>query len=283
MTDKMVAMEMKNAVSWLMLASLGLLGTVILAVGIGWTMIQAGLGQAAGYGAGIFSALLAVLAMVGVGTRKNQATVDTNVNVDPQQIEVQIQEGNLQKETSPRRADFPEWSAAVLRRFRDWGISYSLLQNVLKFGIVVGTFIMIPFAVALITYGFGVLGANVPPELITYGEQVITTLGFQSTLIGAAMGMLVATFAFVGFTGLNEVHDKTTCNICGDNYCLTFEYALYHPQPQEEHTTTEYDEENSPVGTRTTGYAYKGTLYATCTTRDEMVEIEDWNWYVSTG
>jgi hypothetical protein len=272
----------RKTASLLVLVVLGLVVTVIVAITIGWAVIQVGLGQAAAYGAGILSALITALALLGFGGRSNDTTVNTDVTFDPQDIEVKIQQENLQKETNPVRADFPGRAAAILRKLRDWGISYSAIQTVMKVGIVIGVLIMIPFATALFIYSLGLFGMNIPPELIAYGEQIVSTLGLYSTLIGVAAGVLPVAGALIGLTSVNQVHDKTTCDGCPENFCLTFDYALYHPDSHEEHSTTEYDDENNPVGTRTIGYSYKGTLYATCTERDEMVEIEDWNWYVPT-
>lgn len=140
---------------------------------------------------------------------------------------------------------------------------------------------MIPFAVALITFGLGQIEADIPAEFVAFSEWVVPAIGGYTTMMIAAGGMFIAMLSFTGYTELNSVFDTTTCDKCGENFCRVFDYVLYNPATKEKHDEEVRDEDGKLQGTRTSGYSYKGTLYATCTTRNEMVEIEDWNWYVS--
>lgn len=156
------------------------------------------------------------------------------------------------------------------------------MQNILKAGVVLGVFIMTPFAVAFITLPLEQIGADIPPEFVAFGEWVISAIGAYPTMLITTAGVAVAAFSTVGHTELNNILHETTCDECGKNFCLSYDYVLYNSGTQKEHEDEVYDDNGELKGTITSGYSYKGSLYATCTTRNERVEIEDWNWYVST-
>lgn len=274
-------MDGEDIGSTLVLAALGLIGTVVTAVFVGWIAIQVGLGQIVAIGAGFVAAAIAVLGFLGFGGQTNETTVNTDVSINQDDLQFQIQQGNLEKETNPNRADFPERSARFLRKLRDRGVEYAMMQNILKSGIVLGVFIMMPFAVALITFALGQIGADIPPEFIAFGEWVVLAIGGYPTMMIATAGMFVAMLSFTGYTELNRIFDTTTCDECSKNFCLLFDYVLYNPETREPDEEEVRDEDGKLQGIRTSGYFYKGTLHTTCTTRNEMMEIEDWNWYVS--
>lgn len=272
-------MDGGNVASTLVLAVIGLIGTVVATVFAGWIVIQVGLSQIVAAGAALLTVVLSVLAFLGLGGRTNTPNIDTDVHIDKNDLQLQIKESNKEKETSPYRANFPEkWA----KKFRVWGIGYETLQNVLKLFIVLGVFTVALFGSVFVALIIGQFGADVPSEFASFSVWMVSAIGPDLTMIIAGVGMMVATFSIVGYTELNRLFDETTCNECDRDFCLSFEYVLYNPNTKEEHQENVRDEEGNVQGVRTTGYSYKGTLYATCMTRNEMVEVEDWNWYVST-
>lgn len=272
-------MDRGNAGSMLVIAALVVIGTVVATVAIGWITIQAGVGRMVTIGATLIPTILSVLAVFGIGSRTSSTRIETDVNVNKEDLQLQIQGSNKEKETSPYRADFPErWA----KKFRSWNIEYGTLQNLLKFFIVLGIFTVALFGSVFVALIIGQIGADVPSEFATLSVWIVSAIGPNLTMILAGGGALVATLSIVGYTELNRVFDKTTCDECDKDFCLSFDYVLYNPNTKEVREENVRDEEGNVQGVRTTGYIYKGTLYATCTTRNKPVEIEDWNWYVST-
>lgn len=264
------------------MATFGILVALILAFLIGTVLIWFGVNQILSIGVSVLSLLVGVLGMLGFGRQRVEPTVNPEITVDPDDVQVEIDRGNLKREESSRRVGFPDRTARVLRKLRKFGIEYAYMRYFFAGGTVIGVLIMAPMILSLFTSAAALIDAGLPSFFVTYGQTVEAVLGRLLPIPIALVGMMVTVFSMVGYMILTEAYKEATCGECGEEFCLTFKYATYDPCAREEHTNRVYDNDGNPVGTEVSGYTYRdGTVYATCTTRDELVEIEHKNWYVS--
>lgn len=78
---------------------------------------------------------------------------------------------------------------------------------------------------------------------------------------------------------LGEIYEQTTCVECDTDYCLSFDYVLYHPASKTPVTEPIKNDDGVVTGERTIGHEYTGTLYATCKETGEQIERPDWRWF----
>lgn len=156
------------------------------------------------------------------------------------------------------------------------------MRYVFAGGTVLGVLIVEPMILSLFTSAAAPVDTGLPPFFVTYRRTAESALGRFLPFPIAVSGSMIAVSSMTAYMIHSEAYTEATCGECGKDFCLSFEHATYDSCAREKHTERVRDDDGNPVGTEVSGDTYRdGTIYATCTPRDEPVEIEHQNWYVS--
>lgn len=174
--------------------------------------------------------------MLGFGRQRVVPTVNPEITVDPDDVQVEIDRRNLKREESSRRVGFPDRTARILRKLREFGIEYVYMRYFFAGGTIIGVLVMAPMILSLLTSAAALIDAGLPSFFVISGQTVEAVLGRLLPIPIALIGMMVTVFSMVGYMILTEAYKEATCGECGEEFCLTFEYATHAPCAREEHT-----------------------------------------------